>query len=58
MPESKYRAVADESGQWSVVDAASELPAVLDGVPQVGLSQEEAESIADTLNAMTDDESF
>jgi hypothetical protein len=56
MPTPKYKAVADESGHWSVVDADSELPAVLDGVPQVALSQDEAEDIADTLNAMTDDE--
>ena len=52
----KYQAVRDDAGSWSVVGAENELPAVLDGVPQVGLTEDEARDIAATLNEMTDDE--
>lgn len=55
MSEPNYVAVADETGDWSVIVAGSDMPAVLDGVPQVGLTREEAEAVAETLNAMTDD---
>ena len=55
MTEPKYVASEDD-GVWSVNDIESDMPAVLDGVPQVGLSREEAEAVAETLNAMTDDE--
>ena len=56
MTEPKYVASEDDEGVWSVMDAESEMPAVLDGVPQVGLSRDEAQAVAETLNAMTDDE--
>ena len=56
MTDPKYAASEDEAGLWSVIDVESDIPAVLDGVPQVGLSRDEAEAVADTLNAMTDDE--
>ena len=55
MTEPKYVASEDD-GVWSVNDIESDMPAVLDGVPQVGLSREQAEAVAETLNAMTDDE--
>jgi hypothetical protein len=53
--EPKYVAQEDD-GVWSVNDVESDLPAVLDGVPQVGLSRDEAQAVAETLNAMTDDD--
>ena len=56
MTDPKYAASEDEAGLWSVIDVESDIPAVLDGVPQVGLSRDEAEAVAGTLNAMTDDE--
>ena len=56
MSEPKYVAADDENGAYSVLDTQSDLPAVLDGVPQVGLTRDEAEQVAETLNAMTDDE--
>ena len=55
MTEPKY-AASEDDGVWSVTDIESDMPAVLDGVPQVGLSREEAQAVAETLNAMTDDE--
>lgn len=56
MSQVKYRAVADEGGQWSVMDVETEMPAILDDVPQVALTQDEAEAVAETLNAMLSDE--
>lgn len=56
MTDPKYTATEDEDGAWSVIDVQNDIPAVLDGVPQVGLSREAAETVAETLNAMTDDE--
>ncbi len=38
------------------MDAASDMPAVVNGVPQVGMGREEAESVAAALNAMTDED--
>ena len=55
MVDPKYAASEDDTGTWSVTDVASDMPAVLDGVPQVGLSRDEAQAVAETLNAMTDD---
>ncbi|MCW6507922.1 hypothetical protein [Lichenifustis flavocetrariae] len=55
MQDAKYKAAADEDGSWSVIDAESEIPAVVNGVPQVGLTEDLAREVADTLNAMMDD---
>jgi hypothetical protein len=56
MSEPKYVAADEENGSWSVLDVGNDMPAVLDGVPQVGLTRDEAEQVAETLNAMIDDE--
>lgn len=56
MTHPKYAASEDEAGTWSVIDVENDMPAVLDGVPQVGLNRDEAQTVAETLNAMTDDE--
>ena len=55
MQDAKYRASEDEDRSWSVMDAESDIPAVLNGVPQVGLTEDQARDVAETLNAMTDD---
>ena len=55
MQDAKYKASADDDGSWSVLDAESDIPAVLNGVPQVGLTEDQARDVSEILNAMTDD---
>jgi hypothetical protein len=40
----------EEAGMWTVYNCQSGCPAVLNGVPQIGLALNEADDLADVLN--------
>lgn len=56
MSKSKYVAMREEVGTWSVMNVAEAMPAVVDGIPQIGFTNGEAEDIAQVLNEMTSDD--
>lgn len=47
--EARYRIEKTSLG-WSVIDTRTEMPATVQGVPQEGLSLEDADDLADLLS--------
>ena len=54
-----YEARAEGDGSWTVYDRATDLPAVVNDVPQLGHSEEDARAVARELDRLMgeDDES-
>ena len=44
----------EEDGTWTVFDIETQMPAVINGVPQVGLDAQDAEDIAEGLDKIID----
>ncbi|WP_165361161.1 hypothetical protein [Lichenibacterium ramalinae] len=53
----RYVVRQEEDGSWTVYDAATDLPAVVNDMPQLGHGEEDARAVARELDAlMADDE--
>ena len=48
----RYEARAEEDGSWTVYDRATDLPAVVNDVPQLGHSEEDARAVARELDEL------
>ena len=53
----RFEVRQEEDGSWTVVDRATDLPAVVNDVPQLGHAEEDARAVARELDElMADDE--
>jgi hypothetical protein len=53
---SHYDVRREDDGTWTVYDRATDLPAVINDIPQVGHDEEDARQIARELDELTDDD--
>ena len=51
----RYVVRQEEDGSWTVYDVATDLPAVVNDVPQLGHGEEDARAVADELDALMGD---
>ena len=56
MPDQPYDLRRESDDTWTVYDVLTDLPAVVNGVPQVGLEMEVADDLVDLLNEITDED--
>ena len=52
----RYEVRQEGDGSWTVVDAATDLPAVVNDIPQLGHSEEDARAVARELDELMGDE--
>ena len=52
----RFEAREDEDGTWTVYDLSTDLPAVVNDVPQLGHSEADARSVARELEQLMGDE--
>lgn len=48
----RYEARPEEDGSWTVYDAATDLPATVNDVPQLGHTEADAREVARELDAL------
>ena len=52
----RYEVRQEGDGSWTVLDTATDLPAVVNDVPQLGHSEEDARAVARELDDLMGDE--
>ena len=52
----RYEARREEDGSWTVYDGSTDLPAVVNDVPQLGHSEEDARAVARELDELMGEE--
>ena len=52
----RYEVRQEENGSWTVLDTATDLPAVVNDVPQLGHAEEDARAVARELDDLMGDE--
>ena len=52
----RYEVRREEDGSWTVYDCATDLPAVVNDVPQLGHTEEDARAVAAELDELMGDE--
>ena len=52
----RYEVRQEGDGSWTVVDVATDLPAVVNDMPQLGHSEEDARAVARELDELMGDE--
>ena len=52
----RYDVRQEEDGSWTVYDVATDLPAVVNDMPQLGHSEEDARKVAQELDDLMGDE--
>ena len=53
--EPRYEARQEADGSWSVYDRSTDLPAVVNDIPQLGHGEEDARAVARDLDALMGD---
>lgn len=51
----RYEVRREDDGSWTVYDTATDLPAVVNDVPQLGHAEDDARHVARELDELTDD---
>jgi hypothetical protein len=52
----RYDVRQEEDGSWTVYDIATDLPAVINDVPQLGHGEDDARDVARELDELMNDE--
>ncbi len=52
----RYEVRQEADGSWTVVDVATDMPAVVNDMPQLGHSEEDARAVARELDELMGDE--
>jgi hypothetical protein len=53
---SGYAIRREDDGTWTVYDRATDMPAVINDIPQIGHSEEDARDVARELDELLDDD--
>ena len=52
----RYEVRQEEDGSWTVVDTTTDLPAVVNDIPQLGHGEDDARAVARELDALMGDD--